>query len=567
LWENDELLLLGLLAAVALVVQPPAPPGISAFAPQAAKPITKAPPGQASQNGQGNGACADGLTCARPSPTAKPSSAAGPTASLPPVAAGVPSALQCYTWPDGSVTQTFDPQSPPCIASWPEAAKGNGGATSTGVTATQIRVALPQGTNKAYLVNWQRIVDFFNTHYQLYGRRIVLVPFASKQLPLTYEHANSTAQHADAVEAASRKVFAALDFFDGGSTSFLTQPDYVDELAKRHVISLTGGENAPNFTPAQMRSHAPYEWSYAPTAGATLDATGAQVCRQLAGHNASHATAYTGTRRKFAIVAPDAATSNGPIDGVDRLRAAVARCAAQGAVEVVYYKGYTQTGAADQSLAVDFSQLRDQGVTSLLYVIWSGATGAGQPMQAASQLGWHPEWITPQIFPYMVGGLESGSNDQLPSVFGVGVGSKLLPDSQTPWLQAFQAAGGSLSDASLRGGNTLYHELSLLAAGVQMAGPRLTPETFANALRSTTFPNPGAGTAPSWQAAVGFAEGPTMVNDFNGFWIDPSATSQTFVTSAHTGNLWRVFCYLDVGARWTGSRWPAQDRFKQGRCR
>ena len=42
-------------------------------------------------------------------------------------------------WPDGKVTQTFDPQSPACIASWPEAAKGNGGATTRGVSTSTTR--------------------------------------------------------------------------------------------------------------------------------------------------------------------------------------------------------------------------------------------------------------------------------------------------------------------------------------------------------------------------------------------------------------------------------------------
>src|SRR4051794_3308676 len=103
--------LVGLLAAVALVAKPSAPPGIGEFAPQAAKPITKAPAQAAStqQSGVGVGKTtatspATGLG-ARPAPK--------PTAT-----AGVPSALQCYTWPDGEVTQTFDPQSPPCIAAW-----------------------------------------------------------------------------------------------------------------------------------------------------------------------------------------------------------------------------------------------------------------------------------------------------------------------------------------------------------------------------------------------------------------------------------------------------------------
>src|SRR5688572_21324032 len=161
---------LALVAVLALVVKPPAPPGIAAFAPQASKPITKAPLGQSAQSGEGAGECAEGQVCTGPSssPSASATSVLPSTGpSLPPMTRGVPSALQCYTWPSGAVTQTFDPQSPPCIATWDDR-KGNGGATSPGVTATEVRVAFPMHSNASWST-WPRlqpIVDFFNTRFQ-----------------------------------------------------------------------------------------------------------------------------------------------------------------------------------------------------------------------------------------------------------------------------------------------------------------------------------------------------------------------------------------------------------------
>src|SRR5688572_9516908 len=146
---------LAVVAVLALVVKPPAPPGIAAFAPQASKPITKAPLGQSAEFGAGEGQCAAGQVCTGPSASPPPSAAALPSVgpSLPGEARGVPSALQCYTWPDGTVTQTFDPQSPSCIASWDDK-KGNGGATSPGVTATEIRVALPVNNTVSPTGSW-----------------------------------------------------------------------------------------------------------------------------------------------------------------------------------------------------------------------------------------------------------------------------------------------------------------------------------------------------------------------------------------------------------------------------
>src|SRR4051812_1586119 len=86
------LALVALLAVVALVVKPPAPPGIAEFAPQAAKPITKAPPGQAAAHGVGVGSCAAGQLCATAPPIVASARAVPTTAA----AQGVPSALQCY---------------------------------------------------------------------------------------------------------------------------------------------------------------------------------------------------------------------------------------------------------------------------------------------------------------------------------------------------------------------------------------------------------------------------------------------------------------------------------------
>src|SRR3954468_14799730 len=74
---------LTLVAVLALVVNPPAPPGIAAFAPQASKPITKAPPGQSAQFGTGAGACGQGQVCAGPSATPKPNTTA-PSATASP---------------------------------------------------------------------------------------------------------------------------------------------------------------------------------------------------------------------------------------------------------------------------------------------------------------------------------------------------------------------------------------------------------------------------------------------------------------------------------------------------
>jgi hypothetical protein len=107
----------------------------------------------------------------------------------------------------------------------------------------------------------------------------------------------------------------------------------------------------------------------------------------------------------------------------------------------------------------------------------------------------------------------------------------------------------------------------LLAAGLQMAGPHLTPQSFAQGLRSTTFPNPGAGVAPFYQGTVGFVPGDAaMVRDFAGIWLDTRMPGPA-VAGAKNLNESGAFCYVGLGYRRGSETWPTGDGFYAGHCR
>jgi hypothetical protein len=554
-----------LVAAVALVVRAPSPPGIAEFAPQAAKPITKAPPGQNGRFGAGNGACAPGLACANGR-----HGTAGIAAALGQHGGGAPSALQCFTWPDGAVTQTFDPQSPPCIASWPGAARGNGGATAPGVTTAAIKVAFPAvpASYGATAAKLQPLVDFINSHFELYGRSIALVPFQSEQgasAANNQTYIDPTLQHADAVQAASLHPFAALDFVDPIPTA-LAGPAYLDTLASKRVIALTGGDPPPLLSKGELPAHAPYEWSYLPTGADLFANLAAMTCRQLVGHVAAYASAYAGTTRKFALVIPREQDTGGAMPGVSDLLSSLQHCGA-GKVPVIYY-AINATSSDDSALSASLNQARLQGVTSLIF--FEGWTsGPHSPMGMASQVGYHPEWVTAGWEPDEVA--ENGvfyAPDEMLSTFGVGNWNKLGPLAATPWAQSFLAGGGSQGDLqAVSDGADVYHELLMLASGAQMAGPKLTPTTFAAALNSTTFPDPGAAAPPTYQATVGFHEG-VMVRDFNAFWMDPRTNKAAQLQGVGSWDPYESFCYVDAGKRWTMATWPKSSGFYSGNgCR
>jgi hypothetical protein len=553
--------IVALVAAVALVVKAPAPPGIAEFAPQASKPITQAPPGQSSRFGNGSVRCAGGANCAAHGPGR--ADAGAPTGGR---SAGVPSALQCFTWPDGSVTQTFDPQSPPCIATW--SGHDNGGATAPGVTATTIRLGFPQvqpASSSSY-AKLTPIVNFVNSHFELYGRRIQLVPFPSQQATQDVSTGNATVtgQQADAREAISRHLFAATDFVDYPTGSALST--YIDTLAASKVISLSGGWLPPFVSTVGLARHAPYEWTYEPTTTELSSNFATMACRQLVGRPAEWSPDYHATPRKFAFVLPVTSATGGTIPGIDTIKSMLSGCG-QKNLPILYY----DPNSADTSnMSETFVQFKAQNVTTMIYFPWQFSANPWAPQQTASKVNYTPEWATLGWSASDVSAYAQTGPAESAETFGIAEWNKGGPLATLPWYQSYLDGGGSASAiGSTYAGEPLYHELLMLASGVQMAGPHLTPASFAEALKSAQFPNPGADTAPTYQARVGFGDGrQTMVDDFGAFWDDPawSVAEDTSASQSGAGDFYQAFCWVQLGNRWAGG-WPSQAGYFGSRCR
>lgn len=370
--------LVTLLAFVALVVKPPSPPGIAEFAPQAAKPISKAPLGQTSGFvSGGTHSCRSGVLCPLPaSPDRPPLNGRAPAVpSGPPP--GVPSALQCYRWPDGSVTQTFDPQSPPCVATWDEAA-GNGGATSQGVSGSEIRVAVDDVIVK-YDSEQSRndiaaLAAFFNAHFQLYGRKLRIVYYHSADSG-PYLEGDPNNQVQAAKSAGSLAPFAATDFWDSTTSPKI----FWTQLSRERVIA-TAAEVIGSSS-KEYDDLAPYVWTYGMPYDALERNQAAFVCTSLpASGGAAYAGAdVKGKPRKFAVVVPY--TDGGvPTPDTKPLRDALSACGVTAPVFTMPNDNGDRTGATD---TLFFKQLHDDGFTSLLPFGYSGQV-RGMPDEA----GW-----------------------------------------------------------------------------------------------------------------------------------------------------------------------------------
>jgi hypothetical protein len=429
-------------------------------------------------------------------------------------ARGLPRQLACYGWPDGSVTQTFDPQSPPCVSGW-DIARGNGGATSRGVTGTSVRVGVPRGS----LPSYRAYLGFFNTHFQLYGRTLQLVPLDPHDL------SSDATQQAAAEHAAQQQVFATLvtPRTTAGPRAMPTQ--YLDVAARHQVITVLAGPSQASTT--GLTARAPYAWSTAAGMDQLQQAAGSLACEQLAGRRATHARALADRSRRFGVVVPDAPHAGGGDVDVEPLLSALQACHSPATVERV-------DPTSPSALADAVVRLRLDGVTTVLPYL-SAETVARQLMPAAEREGFRPEWVLTGTDPEPAESVWSTAPDaQLSALFGI-AGWEPSP-GRSP---AEQASSGAAVDRQA------YQALQLLAAGVQLAGPRLTPGAFGSGLADAAFPNPGSGSGPLFQATVGLDDSDhSRVNDVALAWWQGTSDR---------------FCLVGGGRRWGFTGLPGND--------
>jgi hypothetical protein len=517
------------VAAVALVVAPPAPPSVAEFAPQAADTIDDSPDNQSSRFGSGDGACAEGQVCD------------GPTTTIPGDEDGdgdgdkgrnrvidVKRVRRCVGDPP---RQTEDPQSPPCVNYFEG---DNGGATSKGVTRDEIRVAMPSdnGNPEIEFKYYDYLIDHFNSRYELYGRRLRLVPVEMEGSPIR-----------GSIEADEKQAFALLPDYDGGGG--YDQRDSQRESARRNTVTVVPGTT---YATSQLyRDLAPYAWSYGPTFDEAASELGRLVCSSLARKSARFAgPEFRLQTRKFGVLVADERSS--PRPDLSPLFDVLDSC------DVPRPPVY----ASPLDPAATYTQMRSDGTNSVLVL-----TDATQVAALMNQLPaeFEPEWaMAGLVGTEDVASMRTLAGPKRRNVFGNFTLNKLQKPEDTPAWWAFQEGPGGAhgwGQTEINAGRdpdmqTAYRSLLLLVSGIQMAGPRLTPETFQAGLQKARFPNPGAGGAPYHQARVGFGPGDfAMVDDVAVVWWSESAPSYGDRYGVQNGG----WCYVDKGARFSRRSW------------
>jgi hypothetical protein len=503
-----------------------------------------------------------------PSPSPNPSPT--PQAASSQTGTGPGATRECY-----QLTQTPDPQSPPCRQGWDPTRQDNGGATAVGVTRDKIYVTFPcVGGFFERCIDASYLAHFFNTHFEFWGRQLVLLepwcstwdtsggcgsPPGSDNKVADLQKDATTAAHAN---DAGGGVFASLSYFPlQGNEHY-----YYDTLASQyHLVSVS---SVPNAEPeSHYQQYDPYEWSVTPTLDLTEENLGQFLCRTMAGRAPAWARStaqYTQpAQRSFGIVWSRSPDGSNP--DLTPLTNILQGCTTSSTLHVIQFDG-SQTGATSVT-----SQLMQDHVSTVACVC--GNSGYTTVLaNSADTAGYHPEWIAwpfgfqdtdTQYWQY-VDATCSCTSPQWPQgqqnqVIGFSDFNKILPPDEEFWFQAIRE--GSPGYQYGDNGSDIYdyyryEELMVLATGIQMAGPHLTPQTFAAALEKYPARDPGHGQAPYYQALVGFTQGHGWIQDFTPVYWNSSAQNY-YTNEPRTGSL----CYIDDGGVGPGVRfglngWP-----------
>ncbi|MGZ4741121.1 MAG: hypothetical protein ACXVLM_17970 [Ilumatobacteraceae bacterium] len=434
----------------------------------------------------------------------------------------------------------------------------NGGATAPGVTGDQITLVYYEGqagdpiinyitdavhvddTNADRFATMRELIRYYETYYELYGRKINLVTFEG-----TGNATDEVAARADAAQIALQyKPFAVL----GGPA--LTSA-FADELAAHKVICIacTPGQPASFYSQRD-----PYVWA--------LDGSPLQkqahveefLTKQIIGKNASHGgDAVKDKPRKLGLLYLE--NSGAAKELADSFAAAMSAAGSPFA-EVVAYQLDPSTIQATATQVI--TRMKAAGVTT---IVFNGDPVAPRDFtKEATAQEYFPEWVVAASTLVDVSAFaRTYDQQQWKHAFGVTQLAARQPTDQIGSFFFYRWFTGV--DPPAKGSIGVFATYpSLFFAAVQAVGPNLTPQTF----RDTLFALPGTsnGLAVSQPflsyGQKGYWPEPDYlgVDDATAFWWDPTVTGPDEIRKDGVG----MYQFVDGGKRYLPGQWPTVDK-------
>ncbi|MEY4362245.1 MAG: hypothetical protein RL391_1551 [Actinomycetota bacterium] len=430
----------------------------------------------------------------------------------------------------------------------------NGGATAQGVTADEITIVQYMGPDGDPVINYitdaikvddtnaqeeEVVADFvryFETYYEFYGRKINMVTYTSTGLATDEVTARADAQRI----AEEIKPFAVI----GGPA--LTNA-FGDELAANNILCISCGGGSPEW----YAERDPYVWGIDGSAEQKQQHVVEFIGKQLAGKPASHAgDEFVNTTRKFGLLYIESGAESKVLADL-----MVSRLTEVGAAPAEVIPYVLDPGSIQQTASQVIAKLKASGVTSVIL-----ATDPVAPRdftREATAQEYFPEWIVAAATLTDTSAF-GRSYDQAQWAHAFGVTSLAVhvnPEISGYWaLYKWFTGQPPAADDSI---GVYMPPFFLLMSALQSAGPNLTHDTLATAIRS--FETIKATTQPwlTW-GDHGIWDKPDYagIDDATVFWWDPNAVGPDEIRREAAGML----MYVDGGKRYLPGEWPSEDK-------
>ena len=443
----------------------------------------------------------------------------------------------------------------PCFAPF---TGDNGGATAPGVTGQDITIVYYEGqetdpiiayitdaihvddTNADQFATMKELIRYYETYYELYGRKVNLVTFEG-----TGNATDEVAARADAQQIALQyKPFAVF----GGPA--LTSA-FADELAAHKVICIgcTPGQPASFYSDRD-----PYVWG--------LDGSPLQkqqhvvefLTKQIIGKPASHGgDAVKDQPRKLGLLYLE--TSGASKELADTFAAAMTAAGSPFAQVIAYQLDPTTIQATATQV---ITKLKAAGVTT---IVFNGDPVAPRDFtKEATAQEYFPEWVVAASTLVDISAFaRTYDQEQWTHAFGVTQLAARTPTDQIGPFFIYKWFTGADPPADGTIG-VIAPNPALFFAGIQGVGPNLTPETFRDALMVLPGTSDGLVISQPFLSYGDHGYWPDKdylgVDDATEIWWDPAATGPDEIRKEGVG----MYQFVDGGKRYLPGLWPTIDK-------
>jgi len=433
----------------------------------------------------------------------------------------------------------------------------NGGATAPGVSGDAIKIVAYVGdpaknplqaatvrsagadvdvaTAKETIAGY---AELYSTYYETYGRQIDLQFYDGTGAP-----DDEVTARADAKAIADMEPFAVLG--GPGQTNAFSE-----EIAAEGILCL--GDCALAKPQRFTEDHAPYLWSTGPIPEQASELTAEMVGDILAGQKAEFAGSAdlrTQTRRFGAV------HYNTPAgDQTEAFQALADALAERGAKLVADQEFFLDLARQQEIARTTIAKMKDAGVTTIIFY--------GDPLmpaaltKEATAQDYFPEWVIGPNFLVDIALFgRTYDQQQWKHAFGIALSPARTNQDANEAYNLYKWFHGEPPPNNTYG--VLIPGITNVMGGINLAGPKLTPQTFRDAM----FRSPVTGGTPLSATVSRGHHGIWPGTDWGGsddaalIWWNPDAEGEDEVGRVGKG----LYQYVDNGQRYVFGKMPTTD--------